>query len=85
MDHLPQRPSYIIGQVVHIERLVVGPVRSADRNTKDMVDFVTTDMGSGRMTTGSSASPYDLPVGCEYYIVTVAMLPDTTIHSQPPS
>ncbi|KAL8127023.1 autophagy-related protein 11-like [Apium graveolens] len=75
VDHLPQRPSYIIGQVVHIERLVVGPVR-ADRNT---------DMGSNGMTIGSSANPYDLPIGCEYYIVTVAMLPDTTIHSQPPS
>lgn len=84
VDHLPQRPSYIIGQIVHIERLVVSPV-GAEHNNKDMVDFLTTDMGSSRMTAGSAANPYDLPIGCEYFIVTVAMLPDTTLHSQPTS
>uniref|UniRef100_A0A803M8Z5 Autophagy-related protein 11 n=1 Tax=Chenopodium quinoa TaxID=63459 RepID=A0A803M8Z5_CHEQI len=55
-DHLPNRPAYIIGQIVHIERRVVKP-----------------------------HSATHLPVGCEYFIVTVAMLPDTTIHSPVPS
>lgn len=30
----------------------------------------------------TDANPYDLPVGCEFFGVTVAMLPDTAI--QPP-
>ncbi|CAI9265753.1 unnamed protein product [Lactuca saligna] len=59
-DHLPNRPTYIVGQIVHIERQTVksSPVRPG-------------------------SNPYGLPggVGCEYFVVTVAMLPDTTIHS----
>ncbi|KAK1366886.1 Autophagy-related protein 11 [Heracleum sosnowskyi] len=75
-DHLPQRPSYIIGQIVHIERLEASPVQAEHNN--DRVEFLTTD-------TGSSVGPYDLPIGCEYFIVTIAMLPETTIRSQPTS
>ncbi|KAJ0697735.1 putative Ubiquitin-like domain superfamily [Helianthus annuus] len=29
----------------------------------------------------SELNPYGLPIGCEYFVVTVAMLPDTTVHS----
>ncbi|KAI3524285.1 hypothetical protein L1887_02938 [Cichorium endivia] len=67
-DHLPHRPTYIVGQIVHIERQTVksSPVRA-------------TATGSSQFGTGSN--PYGLPVGCEYFVVTVAMLPDTTIHS----
>lgn len=65
-DHLSSRPSYIVGQVVHIERQTV---KSPPSNIRDA------------LIPGSATNPYGLPVGCEYFIVTVAMLPDTTIHS----
>ncbi|CAH9086520.1 unnamed protein product [Cuscuta epithymum] len=68
-NHLPTHPSYIVGQVVHIERQTIR------QSTQ-----------TGRVNSGPTSTPYNLPVGCEYFIVTVAMLPDTTaIHSQPPS
>ncbi|KAL3532991.1 hypothetical protein ACH5RR_006512 [Cinchona calisaya] len=56
VDHLPSRPAYIVGQIVHIERQSVRPP-------------------------SSTANPYGLPVGSEYFVVTVAVLPETTIHS----
>lgn len=60
-DHLPNRPTYIVGQIVHIEKQIV-------------------KSSPGRPT---GLNPYGLPggVGCEYFVVTVAMLPDTTIRS----
>lgn len=56
------QPAYIIGQVVHIERCVV-----------------QSDMSSSRSGSGSrfGLNPYSLPVGSEYFMVTVALLPDT--------
>ncbi|KAL2232456.1 autophagy-related protein 11 [Sesamum indicum] len=86
-DHLPIRPSYIVGQVVHIERQTVKspPSTSPDRaeSTRDCVDILTSEMGPSRLgsKSGSTSNPYGLHVGCEYFIVTVAMLPDTAIHS----
>ncbi|KAL2936444.1 Autophagy-related protein 11 [Bienertia sinuspersici] len=68
-DHLPTRPAYIIGQIVHIERRVVKPCSVGDQ----------ADSLSSSSSADTLAS--HLPVGCEYFIVTVAMLPDTTIHS----
>ncbi|KAK1414030.1 hypothetical protein QVD17_29768 [Tagetes erecta] len=67
-DHLPHRPDYIVGQIVHVERQTVksSPVRATNTTS----------------STGSSQfNPYGLPVGCEYFVVTVAMIPDTTVHS----
>ena len=61
-DHLPHRPTYIVGQIVHIERQTV-------------------KSGSSQFALNSGVNPYGLAVGCEYFVVTVAMLPDTTIHS----
>ncbi|XP_076893016.1 autophagy-related protein 11-like isoform X2 [Bidens hawaiensis] len=52
-DHLPHRPSYIVGQIVHVERQTVKSVDAGQFN------------------------PYGLPVGSEYFVVTVAMIPDT--------
>ncbi|KAA8522832.1 hypothetical protein F0562_009255 [Nyssa sinensis] len=90
-DHLPNRPSYIIGQIVHIERQTVRPsppnfIRSEPARG-DRVDFLTADTGTSRLTlnSGSTSNPYGLPFGCEFFVVTVAMLPDTSIHSVPPS
>ncbi|KAI4344321.1 hypothetical protein L6164_011563 [Bauhinia variegata] len=82
VDHLPSRPNFIVGQIVHIERQIVKALPAGER-----IDQLTSDMGTDRLTlnSGSTANPYCLPVGCEYFVVTVAMLPDTTIHSPTPS
>ncbi|CBI36568.3 unnamed protein product, partial [Vitis vinifera] len=67
-DQVSSRPSYISGQIVHIERqtvrLLPPPIQTEH---------------------GSTSNPYGPPIGCEYFIVTVNMLPDTVIHSPPPS
>ncbi|KAL6984935.1 hypothetical protein U1Q18_018316 [Sarracenia purpurea var. burkii] len=62
VDHLPNLPSYIIGQIVHIERQTMRQLPNPGSTTKNL---------------------YGLPVGCEYFVVTVAMLPDTSVISQP--
>ncbi|KAK6135636.1 hypothetical protein DH2020_030621 [Rehmannia glutinosa] len=87
-DHLSSRPSYIVGQVVHIERRTVkSPSSPSERggSVRDRVDFLMSEIGTNRLTlnSGSDSNPYSLPVGCEYFIVTIAMLPDNTIHSPP--
>ncbi|KAK6236002.1 Autophagy-related protein 11 [Theobroma cacao] len=90
-DHLPIQPSFIVGQIVHIERQTVKSLPPSstrpEHGRADPVDQMTFDSGTERLTlnSGSSLNPYGLPIGCEYFIVTVAMLPDTTIHSAPPS
>ncbi|XP_068649344.1 autophagy-related protein 11 [Aristolochia californica] len=79
-EHVPKRPNkYIIGQIVHIERKIV---RSQNSGKGDQVDILSSDTSTQLAApgTGSMSNTYGLPVGCEYFIVTVAMLPDT-IHS----
>ncbi|KAK4257585.1 hypothetical protein QN277_007153 [Acacia crassicarpa] len=87
-DHLPSRPNYIVGQIVHIERQIVKAlVTTSVRTEQSRADQLTSDTGTDRLSlnSGSTSNPYGLPVGCEYFVVTVAMLPDTIIHSAPPS
>ncbi|OIT26268.1 PREDICTED: autophagy-related protein 11 [Nicotiana attenuata] len=90
-DHLPNRPSYIVGLVVHIERQTVRlPPSTSVRadHDRDRLDILTSDTGTTNrlsLNSGSTTNPYGLPVGCEYFVVTVAMLPDTAIHSSPTS
>ncbi|XP_065849468.1 autophagy-related protein 11 [Euphorbia lathyris] len=81
-DHLPCQPGYIVGQIVHIEHQTVKPLAKAEA-----AEHMTTDTGTERLTRnlGSTWNPYNLPIGCEYFVVTVAMLPDTTIRSPPTS
>ncbi|KAG9455924.1 hypothetical protein H6P81_000432 [Aristolochia fimbriata] len=76
---LPTKPKYIIGQIVHIERKTV---RAQNSSKVDQVDILSSDPSTHLAApgTGSMSNPYGLPLGCEYFIVTVAMLPDT-IHS----
>ena len=88
VDHLPSRPNYIVGQIVHIERQIVKALLpTSTRPEHGRADKLTSDAGTDRLSlnSGSTPNPYGLPVGCEYFVVTVAMLPDTTIHSSPPS
>ncbi|KAL8037311.1 hypothetical protein ABFX02_11G031200 [Erythranthe guttata] len=67
------RPSYIIGQVVHIERRTV--------------ESPLSETGTGRLTSSqeSTPNPYGLPIGCEYFVVTTAILPDTNVDYSPRS
>ncbi|XP_042487340.1 autophagy-related protein 11-like [Macadamia integrifolia] len=71
-EHLPNKPSYIIGQIVHVER------RTAS------IPPVQPELGVDQVAV-SLSNPYGLAIGCECFIVTVAMLPDTNIHLSPPS
>lgn len=80
-EHNPARPNYIIGQVVHIERLTVRPAASPRMEHGDQMDMSSAE-SSNRLSPRFASNPYNLPIGCEYYLVTVAMLPDT-IHSSP--
>ncbi|XP_027331685.1 autophagy-related protein 11 isoform X2 [Abrus precatorius] len=84
-DHLPSRPNYIVGQIVHIERQTAKAL--PPRPERGRADKLTPDKGTDWLTlnSGSTPNPYGLPVGCEYFLVTVAMLPETAIHSSSPS
>uniref|UniRef100_A0A1D1Z8U2 Autophagy-related protein 11 n=1 Tax=Anthurium amnicola TaxID=1678845 RepID=A0A1D1Z8U2_9ARAE len=83
-EHLPTRPTYIIGQIVHIEHRIVKPLASIRTEHVEEMDLLTSDTSSGCLVPQqvSASNPYNLPIGCEYFVVTVAMLPDT-IHSPP--
>ncbi|XP_024965266.1 autophagy-related protein 11-like [Cynara cardunculus var. scolymus] len=75
-DNLPHHPTYIVGQIVHIERQTVKPSPvEAEHNS----DSTQSALSSG----SSDANPYGLVVGCEFFVVTIAMLPDTAIHRPP--
>ncbi|KAJ6800995.1 autophagy-related protein 11 [Iris pallida] len=78
------RPSYIIGQIVHIERRAVRPPAPSRAEVSDKTGVVSSEGVSNPVSpnSGSTPNPYGLPVGCEYFLVTVAMLPDA-IHSVP--
>lgn len=84
-EHLPCQPNYIIGKIVHIERQTAKLLPPISGRV-EAVDHLTSDTGTDRLTwtSGAGSNPYGLPVGCEYFIVTVAMLPDTSIHSSSP-
>ncbi|XP_028794348.1 autophagy-related protein 11 isoform X1 [Neltuma alba] len=87
-DHLPSRPNYIVGQIVHIERQIVKALPTTSARTElSRANQLTADTGTERLSlnSGSTSNPYGLPVGCEYFVVTVAMLPDAIIHSASPS
>nr|TKW37665.1 hypothetical protein SEVIR_1G062600v2 [Setaria viridis] len=64
----PRHPAYIIGQIVHIERRIVHP--------DQMGGAPRPDSSGSRRPPASTLNPYNLTPGCEYFVVTVAMLPD---------
>ena len=89
-DQVSSRPSCISGQIVHIERQtvrVLPPPIQTEHGRGDPIDCLTSETGTSRLSlnSGSTSNPYGPPIGCEYFIVTVNMLPDTVIHSPPPS
>ncbi|KAG8058277.1 hypothetical protein GUJ93_ZPchr0002g22933 [Zizania palustris] len=71
-DHHPWHPAYIIGQIVHIERRIAKTPSHVDQ-----VEASPPDSGDP-MSPASMLNPYNLPTGCEYFLVTVAMIPDTS-------
>ncbi|CAN8273382.1 unnamed protein product [Cochlearia groenlandica] len=86
-DHLPNRPSFIVGQIVHIERQAVKLSASASLETGKTGQLGSEQrsrsMASSSISTSSTTTnPYGVSSGCEYFIVTIAMLPDTAIHQQ---
>ncbi|XP_027353804.1 autophagy-related protein 11-like [Abrus precatorius] len=88
MDLLPSRPNYIIGQIVHIERRIVKvlpPTSTWPEHAR--ADQLSSETRTNQLTlnSGSTSNPYGLSLGCEYFVVTVAMLLDATIHSPSPS
>lgn len=82
-DNDSRNQPYILGQVVHIERQVVNPPPLTLDEAGDNKDTLTSESGSNQpaLDQGSIPNPYGLPVGCEYFVVTVAMLPDTMVRS----
>ncbi|KAM7252723.1 hypothetical protein ACFE04_008232 [Oxalis oulophora] len=85
-EHLPSRPSFIVGHIVHIERQTVKSSPNSPRpeySVADQIDNPTSEtvMDHLALNSGSNLNPYGLPVGCEYFVVTIAMLPDTAIRS----
>ncbi|KAL0345944.1 UNVERIFIED_CONTAM: Autophagy-related protein 11 [Sesamum radiatum] len=60
------------------KQIAKSPLSTSDQ---DHVDILTSDTGTSQLTLnpGSTSNPYGLPIGREYFVVTVAMLPDTTV------
>ncbi|KAG6413071.1 hypothetical protein SASPL_125770 [Salvia splendens] len=81
-ENASQNQSYIIGQVVHIERRVVKPPPPTLEQADDSNDTPASSESGGNQSIvdqGSIPNPYGLPVGCEYFIVTIAMLPEAVL------
>ncbi|XP_076904272.1 autophagy-related protein 11-like [Bidens hawaiensis] len=68
---------YIVGQVVHIERQTVKPSSVVQAECKSESSH------SGLVSGPTEGNPYGLAAGCEFFVVTVAMLPDTAVHPPP--
>lgn len=79
---LPSGSPYVVGQIVHIDRKVVIPAPPPPPLLAGSSDGSVqgTELGAGTMLTPARAkashNPYGLPLGTDYYIVTVAMVPD---------
>ncbi|XP_024403661.1 autophagy-related protein 11 [Physcomitrium patens] len=79
---LPSGSPYIVGQIVHIDRKIVIPAPPPPPPPNGTLDgnLQGNELGAGTMLVPARArashNPYGLPVGTEYYVVTVAMVPD---------
>ncbi|BBN09232.1 autophagy-related protein 11 [Marchantia polymorpha subsp. ruderalis] len=67
LENLPSGQHYIVGQIVHIDRSIV---RSASGSPGE------SEISGSNVGGGSRCNPYGLPVGTEFFVVTVAMVPD---------
>ncbi|KAL3687625.1 hypothetical protein R1sor_013934 [Riccia sorocarpa] len=69
LENLPNGQRYIVGQIVHIDRSIARSSSSSPGESEISV----ADAGS---VSRSRSNPYGLPLGTEYFVVTVAMVPD---------
>lgn len=78
---LPSGTPYIVGQIVHIDRKIANPVpppsssSSSDGSLNGSENTVSAAAGVPARTKAPH-NPYSLPPGVEYFVVTVAMVPD---------
>lgn len=68
IDNIPNGRHYIIGQIVHIQKNVA----RYPGNGRELIP----SSGSSTSSFKSRYNPYGLPIGTEYFVVTVAMVPD---------
>jgi hypothetical protein len=61
---------YIVGQIVHLDRKVVVPAPHSPPPSGSSDGVLPGKGGRG------SSNPYGLPMGTEYYVATIAMVPD---------
>lgn len=78
VEQPPETQRYIVGQIVHIDRNVARqPPESGS-----YLSSTGTDLSGSTAIAGAGmklrTNPYGLPVGTEYFVVTVAMVPDFT-------
>lgn len=62
--------SYIVGQIVHLDRKVAVPAPHSPPPSGSSDGVLPGKGGRG------SSNPYGLPMGTEYYVATIAMVPD---------
>jgi autophagy-related protein 11 len=68
--HQPENAhKYIVGQIVHIDHNVARPPSP---------ESVPGGLSEGRNEGGATWNPFGLPLGTDYFVVTVAMVPDFT-------
>ncbi|KAH9304595.1 hypothetical protein KI387_008999 [Taxus chinensis] len=73
IDSNPNGRQYIIGQIVHIQRNVA----RYPGNERELV----ASSGSSSNSFKPRYNPYGLPIGTEYFVVTVAMVPNPILSS----
>ncbi|KAJ7550899.1 hypothetical protein O6H91_07G123700 [Diphasiastrum complanatum] len=78
LEHLPNGQQYIVGQIVHIDRNIARgmfqniPGNSPISSENDISGSNTAAVAGSR----SRYNPYSLPFGTEFFVVTVAMIPE---------
>ncbi|EFJ12217.1 hypothetical protein SELMODRAFT_182539 [Selaginella moellendorffii] len=72
LENLPSGQQYIVGQIVHINRNVAR--RAPSPSTRE--PSAAPPGGGGGAASRPRYNPYGLGIGCEFFVVTVAMVPD---------
>lgn len=80
---LPSGTPYIVGQIVHLDRKVASPSGPCAAGSGGSLDgsLPGSEHGGGTTVVGGgrgrgSHNPYGLALGTEYYVATIAMVPD---------
>jgi len=79
---LPSGTPYIVGQIVHIDCKVANLAPSPCLSSSSTSDGSPTGSEHGSTmavqtrSTRANLNPYGLPLGTEFFVVTVAMVPD---------